>query len=98
MMSDDQKKAGLRTIVIGTVVSSKKMMSTIVVKIKRKVKHPLYGKYVNRFSKMYAHDAEGKASIGDTVEIQMSKPISKNKNWVLVRVVDHSAQDNFNVV
>lgn len=82
-----------RTVMIGTVVSSKKMNSTIVVRVKRKVRHPIYGKFITRFSRLYAHDAEGLSAEGDTVEIQMCRPISKNKSWKLLRVIDHHAQD-----
>ena len=72
--------------VVGKVVSDK-MDKTIVVEIERKVKHPLYGKYVKRYSRIYAHDAERKSKVGDRVEIKQSRPISKTKSWVLVQVV-----------
>jgi len=72
--------------VIGKVVSDK-MDKTIVVEIERKVKHPLYGKYIKRYSRIYAHDAEGKSKLGDNVEIKQSRPISKTKSWVLVQVI-----------
>lgn len=73
--------------VIGKVVSNK-MDKTIVVKVERKVKHPLYGKYMRRFSKMYAHDNENACMVGDLVLIQQSRPLSKTKNWVLVKVME----------
>ncbi|MDX1902006.1 MAG: 30S ribosomal protein S17 [Gammaproteobacteria bacterium] len=93
MTATQTQKSPRRTLMTGTVVSSKKMNSTIIVRVKRKVRHPIYGKFITRFSKLYAHDAEGLSSEGDTVEIQMCKPISKNKSWTLVRVVDHHTQD-----
>lgn len=72
--------------VTGTVISDK-MNKTIVVQVVRKVMHPLYGKHVLRYSKMYAHDEENSCKIGDTVLIEQSRPLSKTKRWKLVEVV-----------
>ena len=72
--------------VIGTVISDK-MNKTIVVQVERKVKHPLYGKYVRRFSKMYAHDEDNTCRVGDLVKIQQSRPLSKTKRWTLVEIL-----------
>ena len=77
----------LNTGIVGKVVSNK-MDKTIVVKIERKVKHPLYGKYIRRSSKMYAHDNENSCNIGDVVLIKQSRPLSKTKHWVLVKVLE----------
>jgi small subunit ribosomal protein S17 len=85
-MTEQQTRA--KTIV-GKVVSDK-MDKTIVVQIESKVKHPLYKKYVKRFSKMRAHDAEGKSKIGDMVAIQQTKPVSKTKTWALVEIIENS--------
>lgn len=85
----DQSKSQ-RTI-IGKVISDK-MHKTIVVQVERKVKHPLYGKYVKRFSKMYAHDEENTCRIGDLVLIQQSRPLSKTKRWTLVEVLKREEQ------
>jgi len=74
-----------RTIV-GKVISDK-MNKTIVVQIERKVKHPLYGKYIRKFSKMYAHDEENTCKIGDVVMIQQTRPLSKTKRWKLVEII-----------
>ena len=74
-------------------VTSNKMHKTIVVEVERKVKHPLYGKYMKRYSKMYAHDDENVCQIGDIVEIKQSRPLSKTKHWVLVRVLEKNEQD-----
>jgi small subunit ribosomal protein S17 len=74
-----------RTIV-GKVISDK-MNKTIVVQIERKVKHPLYGKYIRRFSKMYAHDEDNSCKIGDLVVIQQTRPLSKTKRWKLVEII-----------
>lgn len=72
--------------VVGRVISNK-MQKTIVVQVEHKVKHPSYGKYMRRFSKMYAHDEENVSRIGDLVLIQQSRPLSKTKRWVLVEVL-----------
>jgi small subunit ribosomal protein S17 len=73
--------------VVGRVVSNK-MHKTIVVEVERKVKHPLYGKYMKRYSRLNAHDDENIGKIGDVVMIKQSRPISKTKSWVLVRVLE----------
>ena len=80
-----------RTI-IGVVVSDK-MNKTVVVQVERKVKHPLYGKYVKRFSKMYAHDENNQCHIGDLVLIKQCRPLSKTKRWALVEVLKQEAQE-----
>ena len=69
----------------GVVVSSRRD-KTIAVKISRKVKHPLYGKYINRSTKLHAHDAENKAGIGDEVSIAETRPISKTKFFELIEI------------
>lgn len=83
----EQKTSGRS--VIGKVTSNK-MNKTIVVEVERKVKHPLYGKYMRRFSKMYAHDDENTCMLGDVVLIQQSRPLSKTKHWVLVEVLERA--------
>ena len=83
MMSEQSKEA--RTIE-GVVVSDK-MDKTIVVEVGRTLKHPRYGKYMKRTSKMHAHDEENSGHVGDKVRIQMSKPISKMKTWKLVEIM-----------
>ncbi|MBK9729886.1 MAG: 30S ribosomal protein S17 [Chitinophagaceae bacterium] len=70
------------------VVTSNKMSKTITVSIERKVKHPLYGKYLKKTKKMMAHDEKQECSIGDTVRIMETKPVSKNKRWRLVEVIE----------
>jgi small subunit ribosomal protein S17 len=72
---------------IGKVVSNR-MQKTITVAVDRKVKHPIYGKFVNRTTKFKAHDEENTAGIGDTVRIMETRPISKDKRWRLVEVVE----------
>jgi small subunit ribosomal protein S17 len=72
---------------IGKVVSNK-MQKTITVAVDRKVKHPIYGKFVNRTSKFKAHDEQNTAGIGDTVRIMETRPMSKDKRWRLVEIVE----------
>jgi len=70
----------------GKVISNK-MQKTIVVQVDRKVRHPLYEKFVSKRTKLYAHDEKGEAKMGDVVEIVQTRPLSKTKCWRLVRVV-----------
>jgi len=79
-----------KRILTGTVVSDKSD-KTIVVRVERKVKHPLYGKIIRRSKKYHAHDEGNEFSEGETVRIEETKPISKNKTWrALDRVDTHS--------
>ena len=71
----------------GRVVSDK-MDKSIVVAIERKVKHPLYGKFIRRTTKLHVHDEANQAQMGDVVEIKECRPVSKTKSWTLVRVVE----------
>ena len=75
----------------GKVVSNK-MDKTITVLIERRVKHPVYGKYITRSSKIHAHDEANSCGIGDTVVVAESRPISKSKTWKLVEVVESATQ------
>ena len=68
-------------------VTSNKMDKTITVLVDRKVKHPLYGKYINQSNKFHAHDEKNEVNEGDVVQITEHKPISKSKSWVVTRVV-----------
>ncbi|HJA69406.1 MAG TPA: 30S ribosomal protein S17 [Firmicutes bacterium] len=70
------------------VVVSDKMDKTIVVAIKTKVKHPLYGKTVNRTTRLKAHDEKNECGIGDTVRIMETRPLSKEKRWRLVEIIE----------
>lgn len=74
---------------IGVVVSNK-MDKSIVVVVKRKVKHPIYGKFVNKTTRFVAHDGENSCNIGDTVRISETRPLSKTKNWRLVEIVERA--------
>jgi small subunit ribosomal protein S17 len=70
------------------VVMSNKMEKSIVVAVKRKVKHPIYGKFVNKTTKFVAHDEKNECSIGDTVRIMETRPLSKTKRWRLVEILE----------
>lgn len=83
----EQIARGYRKTRIGEVVSDK-MDKTIVVAIKTKVRHPLYGKMVNRTRKFKAHDENNECGIGDTVKIMETRPLSKDKRWRLVEIVE----------
>ena len=72
------------------VVVSNKMDKSIVVAVKRKIKHPIYGKFINRTTKFYAHDQENTCNIGDTVRIMETRPLSKNKCWRLVEIIERA--------
>lgn len=77
----------LRKTRIG-VVSSNKMDKTITVNVERKIKHPLYGKFLKKTTKFHAHDEKNECSIGDTVKIMETRPLSKTKRWRMVEVVE----------
>ena len=70
------------------VVSSNKMDKTITVKVERKIKHPLYGKFLKKTTSFHAHDEKNECSIGDIVKIMESRPLSKTKRWRLLEVVE----------
>ena len=87
MMSESSKST-----VMGTVVSDK-MNKSITVLIERRVKHPVYGKYMTRSSKLHVHDENNESRAGDKVEIVECRPMSKTKAWNLVRVVQRATAD-----
>ncbi|QEP42597.1 30S ribosomal protein S17 [Ectothiorhodospiraceae bacterium BW-2] len=86
-MSETQ--GNIRTVT-GKVISNK-MDRTITVLIERKVKHPLYGKFIRRSTKLHAHDQDNICNMGDIVTIQECRPISKSKSWRLVDVVERAS-------
>ena len=81
------EERNLRKVLVGTVVSNK-MDKTIVVAIEDHVKHPLYKKIVKRTYKLKAHDEQNQCSIGDTVKVIETRPLSKDKRWRLVEIVE----------
>ena len=82
-------KAASERLGFGKVVSNK-MNKTIAVSIERLVKHPTYGKYIRRTTKLLAHDESNECKEGDTVSIKPCRPMSRRKSWVVVRVVDRA--------
>ena len=70
------------------VVSSDKMDKTVTVAVERKVKHPIYGKFVNKTTKFHAHDEKNEARPGDVVKIMETRPLSKTKRWRLVEIIE----------
>jgi small subunit ribosomal protein S17 len=87
-MSEDTKKT--QRTVVGRVVSDK-MDKTVSVAVERLIKHPVYGKYIRRTTKVLAHDAANECKPGDRVAISECRPISKNKSWTVVNVVERAA-------
>ena len=83
------EKRNLRKERIG-IVTSDKTQKSIVVAVERKVKHPKYGKFVKKTTKFVAHDENNDCNIGDTVKIMETRPMSKNKNWRLVEIVERA--------
>ena len=86
-MSEDKK---VQRTVVGRVVSDK-MDKTVSVAIERQIKHPTYGKYIRRTSKVMAHDEANECKTGDRVAISECRPMSKNKSWQVVNVVERAA-------
>lgn len=83
----EQAQSTEKRTVQGRVVSNK-MDKTITVMIERKVRHPLYGKYIKRSTKLHAHDEQNECQEGDLVSVVETRPISKNKTWRLVKVIE----------
>ena len=73
----------------GRVVSNK-MNKSITVLVESKMKHPIYGKFLNKYNKFMAHDENNDCNIGDLVRIQETRPLSKNKNWRLVEIIERA--------
>jgi small subunit ribosomal protein S17 len=87
METTNKIERNLRKTRVG-IVSSNKMDKTITVKVERKIKHPLYGKFLKKSTSFHAHDEKNECSIGDIVKIMESRPLSKTKRWRLVEVVE----------
>lgn len=83
------ERRSLRKERIGLVVSNK-MDKTITVEVERRVKHPIYGKFVKKSTKFAAHDEENACNIGDKVKIWETRPLSKNKCWRLVEIIERA--------
>ncbi len=83
------EKRNLRKERIGVVVSNS-MQKSIVVEVRRKEKHPIYGKFVNKTKKFTAHDEEETCGVGDTVKIMETRPLSKTKRWRFVEIIERA--------
>ena len=81
------EERNLRKVMIGTVTSNK-MDKTVVVSVETSVKHPIYGKFVKRTYKLKAHDEENSCQIGDKVKVMETRPLSKDKRWRVVEIVE----------
>ncbi|KAA3647594.1 MAG: 30S ribosomal protein S17 [Bacteroidetes bacterium] len=82
-----ENNRNLRKERIGVVLSNK-MDKSITIAVQSRVKHPMYGKFIKKTSKFMAHDEKNDCNIGDTVRIMETRPLSKNKNWRLVEVIE----------
>ncbi len=85
----DTSPRGARKMRVGVVVSDK-MQKTVVVQIDRRIPHPTYGKMVTRTKRLKAHDEENSAKLGDTVRIMETRPLSKDKRWRVVAIVERA--------
>ena len=88
-MAEVTNLRGRRKTRIG-LVTSNKMEKTITVSVERKVKHPIYGKFLKKTTKFMAHDEKNECSIGDIVRIMETRPLSKNKCWRLVEIIERA--------
>lgn len=86
---EENQVRNLRKEKIGVVVSDK-MDKSIIVAVARKVKHPIYGKFVNKTTKFHAHDEDNTCNTGDTVRIMETRPLSKTKCWRLVEIIERA--------
>lgn len=89
-MPEDAKRRGKRKTRVGFVISAA-MQKTIIVRVERRIRHPLYGKEMRVSNKFYAHDERGDAHVGDRVEIVETRPLSRLKRWRLLKVFEKHA-------
>jgi small subunit ribosomal protein S17 len=89
MTNENATERNARKSRTGLVVSDK-MEKTVVVAIERRVPHPIYGKMITRTKRLKAHDEENSAKVGDTVRIVETRPLSKDKRWRLVEIIDRA--------
>ena len=91
-MSEKVEKKSKKSTVIGRVVSNS-MDKTISVEIERKIKHPLYNKFIFKTTKLMAHDENSSSKVGDTVSLIQSRPISKRKSWSLNKIIQEGKRE-----
>jgi len=84
-----EESRNLRKERVGKVVSNK-MDKSITIAVQRKVKHPIYGKFIGKTTKLMAHDEKNECTIGDTVKIMETRPLSKNKRWRLLEIIERA--------
>jgi small subunit ribosomal protein S17 len=89
MMNASEKARGSRKTRVGVVVSDK-MQKTVVVAVERRVPHPMYGKMMTRTTRFKAHDEENSSKVGDRVRIMETRPLSKDKRWRVVEIVERA--------
>jgi small subunit ribosomal protein S17 len=92
-MVDAEKAAEKRARMVSGKVVSNKMNKSITVLVERRVKHPVYGKYVSKSSKLHAHDEKNECQPGDVVTVKEVRPISKTKTWALVSIDERAIQE-----
>lgn len=85
----EEIKRKLRKERVGRVVSDK-MEKSCVITVERKVKHPMYGKFMKKTSKLMVHDEDNQCGIGDTIRVMETRPLSKNKRWRLVEIIERA--------
>jgi len=85
-MNENSAERGLRKTLEGSVVSAK-MAKTVVVTVTRQVRHPIYGKFIRKSKKYYAHDERGECAVGDIIRIVETRPLSKLKRWRLEKIL-----------
>ena len=91
-MNKKEEKTSKKSTVIGRVVSAS-MDKTIVVEIERRIKHPLYNKFISKTTKLMAHDEDNSSKVGDVVSLMQSRPISKRKSWSLKKTTQEEIKE-----
>ena len=91
-MNKKEEKTSKKSTVIGRVVSAS-MDKTIVVEIERRIKHPLYNKFISKTTKLMAHDEDNSSKVGDVVSLIQSRPISKRKSWSLKKITQKEIKE-----
>ena len=94
-MSEKVERKSKKSTVIGRVVSTS-MDKTISIEIERKIKHPLYNKFIFKTTKLMAHDENSSSKVGDTVSLIQSRPISKRKSWSLNKIIQEKKREKGN--
>ena len=91
-MNKKEEKTSKKSTVIGRVVSAS-MDKTIVVEIEKRIKHPLYNKFISKTTKLMAHDEDNSSKVGDVVSLMQSRPISKRKSWSLKKTTQEEIKE-----